>query len=293
VFKKPTNRCDQLEMSDDMNAFDDVNFQSDADANMGQALVGYSDPDMTIRKAFEAMSRMDRAAFCRDIALKAKTHGYVYVAWNSSFPTLVKIGATSRQNPFIRLKELSTSGVPGRFELVCCMATLNPFQQEKQVHAHFKQRRSFGFRKEFFEVSVEEVVEYFDMLIGENPPATAAVELPGRNDRSDANELYRNFTTSLDIGGNRTVIRAVSTCTEQILFSCMDIASVLTGEIDTKRLAGFLRNVEMKISRWTKNRERTSLEKCRNPFGKDMHMGALKDALVRLKVCVGLLICLL
>ena len=140
--------------------------QPDEHAGMSQALVGYSDPDQMIQKAFEAMSRLDKAAFCSDLAQKVKMHGYVYVAWNSLFPTLVKIGATSRQNPFLRLKELSTAGVPGRFELVCCMATMNPFQLEKQIHAFFKGKRSFGYRKEFFEVSVDEVVGYFDQLAG-------------------------------------------------------------------------------------------------------------------------------
>jgi hypothetical protein len=134
-------------------------------ADMSQALAGYSDPDQMIKKAFEAMSRQDKAAFCNDLALKVKTHGYVYAAWNSAFPNIIKIGATARQNPYIRLKELSTAGVPGKFELVCCMATMNPFQLEKQIHAHFKTRRSFGYRKEFFEVPMDEVVEYFDQLV--------------------------------------------------------------------------------------------------------------------------------
>jgi hypothetical protein len=139
----------------------------DEDSGMSHALAGYSDPDQMIKKAFEAMSRQDKAAFCLDLALKVKTHGYVYVAWNPSFPTLLKIGATARQNPYIRLKELSTAGVPGKFELVCCMATMNPFQLEKQIHAHFKTRRSFGYRKEFFEVPVDEAVAYFDQLVAD------------------------------------------------------------------------------------------------------------------------------
>jgi len=151
-------------MNNDVNPCGTGGAEQEEYADMSQALVGYSDPDQMIKKAFEAMSRMEKAAFCTEVAVKLKTHGYVYVAWNPLFPTLIKIGATARTNPFIRLKELSTAGVPGVFVLVCCMATMTPFQLEKQVHAHFKERRSFGFRKEFFEVSVDEVVAYFDTL---------------------------------------------------------------------------------------------------------------------------------
>ena len=150
-------------------------------ADMSQALVGYSDPDQMIVKAFEAMSRMEKAAFCTEVAVKLKTHGYVYVAWNPSFPTLIKIGATARTNPFIRLKELSTAGVPGMFVLVCCIATMTPFQVEKQVHAHFKERRSFGFRKEFFEVSVDEVVVYFDTLSAGCGPVQSVAKVVATN----------------------------------------------------------------------------------------------------------------
>ena len=158
--------------------------QPDEHVDMSQALVDYIDPDQMIAKAFEAMSRLDKAAFCSDLALKVKTHGYVYVAWNPSFPTLIKIGATSRQNPFIRLKELSTAGVPGRFELVCCMATMKPFQLEKQIHAHFIGKRSFGYRKEFFEVSVDEVVGYFDQLAANGVTGSVPNDNAGGQDRA-------------------------------------------------------------------------------------------------------------
>jgi hypothetical protein len=151
-------------MNSDVNPCETGGAEQEEHVDMSQALVSYSDPDRMITKAFESMSRMEKAAFCTEVTVKLKTHGYVYVAWNPSFPTLIKIGATARTNPFIRLKELSTAGVPGMFVLVCCMATMTPFQLEKQVHAHFKEKRSFGFRKEFFEVSVDEVVAYFDTL---------------------------------------------------------------------------------------------------------------------------------
>ena len=90
--------------------------------------------------------------------------GYVYAAWNPLFPDLIKIGATMRQKPYMRVAELSTSGVPEPFQLVDSIACKDPFALEKEIHAHYNAVRKYGRKKEFFIVSREEILEYFHIM---------------------------------------------------------------------------------------------------------------------------------
>ena len=90
--------------------------------------------------------------------------GYVYAAWNPLFPDLIKIGATMRQKPYMRVAELSTSGVPEPFQLVDSIACKDPFALEKEIHAHYNAIRKYGRKKEFFIVSREEILEYFHIM---------------------------------------------------------------------------------------------------------------------------------
>ena len=114
--------------------------------------------------AFNEMSRKDFECYSQELTVKSPTPGFAYAAWNEHFPSMVKIGATRRSSPYMRLKELSSTGVPGKFELVACIQTFNPFQVEKTIHQHFNECRSFGKRKEFFEVKKDVVIEYFSEL---------------------------------------------------------------------------------------------------------------------------------
>jgi len=98
--------------------------------------------------------------------MHSKRNGFVYAAWNPCFAGLVKIGATKRQTPYARLKELSGSNVPKPFELVACLQADDPFTLEKKIHTHFKDVRvQKGTRFcEFFQLSKETVSEYFAAL---------------------------------------------------------------------------------------------------------------------------------
>ena len=87
--------------------------------------------------------------------------GYVYAAWNPLFQDLIKIGATMRQSPYTRVKELSTSGVPEPFQLLASIPCKDPFALEKNIHAHYDSVRKFGRKKEFFMISRDEAVEFF------------------------------------------------------------------------------------------------------------------------------------
>jgi len=114
--------------------------------------------------AFNEMSSKDFDFYNQDQTINASALGFAYAAWNEYFPSMVKIGATRKSSPYMRLKELSGTGVPGKFELVACIQTSTPFQVEKIIHNHFNEHRTFGKRKEFFEVDRDEVVAYFNQL---------------------------------------------------------------------------------------------------------------------------------
>ena len=90
------------------------------------------------------------------------TIGFVYVAWNPCFPDLVKIGATKRDSPYLRIKELSGTSVPVKFELVASVTTSDPFGLEKRMKAHFQSRRVLkdGRYTEFFVISREVASDY-------------------------------------------------------------------------------------------------------------------------------------
>ena len=84
--------------------------------------------------------------------------GYVYAAWNPLFPDLIKIGATMRAFPIIRVDELSSwAGVPEPFQLVASITTPDPFALERELHRHFESVRKYGRKKEFFLVTKEEI----------------------------------------------------------------------------------------------------------------------------------------
>ena len=93
--------------------------------------------------------------------------GYAYAAWNPCIGTAPKLGATMRDSPFPRLKELS-SCLPQSFQLLACVPSTDPFALEKRIHAHFASARirkdTTARNTEFFMVSHEEVCEYFALL---------------------------------------------------------------------------------------------------------------------------------
>jgi len=95
--------------------------------------------------------------------------GYAYAAINTCLgdPVPIKMGATMRDSPYHRLKELSRC-LPQSFELLACVPSTDPFAVEKMVHAHFEKfritRRSSGRSTEFFMVSRDVVCQFFAEL---------------------------------------------------------------------------------------------------------------------------------
>jgi hypothetical protein len=91
---------------------------------------------------------------------KITTSGGTYFAWSSCL-NCMKIGATRRDDPHIRLRELSRH-VTVPFTLVGWIPTPTPFRLESATHAHFaaKRIRNAGAGTEFFNIDAAMVEEY-------------------------------------------------------------------------------------------------------------------------------------
>jgi hypothetical protein len=95
--------------------------------------------------------------------------GYAYAAFNPclGYPPPIKMGATMKDSPYHRLKELSRC-LPQSFELLACVPSTDPFAVERMVHAHFEKfritRRSSGRSTEFFMVGKDTVCQFFAEL---------------------------------------------------------------------------------------------------------------------------------
>jgi hypothetical protein len=88
--------------------------------------------------------------------------GGVYFAWSSCL-NCMKIGATRRECPQIRLRELSRY-VTVPFTLAAWIPTPTPFKLETAAHSFFKQKRintrGSGAGIEFFHVTTPEAMAY-------------------------------------------------------------------------------------------------------------------------------------
>jgi hypothetical protein len=90
--------------------------------------------------------------------------GGVYFAWSDCLGCM-KIGATRRQDPSLRLQELSRH-VTVPFRLVRWVPTPTPFRLEALVHEYFAEARirNAGAGTEFFDIDEQFVVAYCDVL---------------------------------------------------------------------------------------------------------------------------------
>lgn len=89
--------------------------------------------------------------------------GHVYIISNiGSFGEGVyKIGMTRRLKPMDRVKELGDASVPFAFDVHAMISCSNAPELESHLHKRFKHRRlnKVNERKEFFKVSLEEIVK--------------------------------------------------------------------------------------------------------------------------------------
>lgn len=83
-----------------------------------------------------------------------RTCGWVYVAKVGTTPNFFKVGMTGRDNPFLRVHELSTSvSSTESFELVWSHFFINRQSAEKNIHKILK-NKGMHRGKEFFEVEL-------------------------------------------------------------------------------------------------------------------------------------------
>lgn len=98
--------------------------------------------------------RLDSIAY-RESHSKA---GWLYVISSPSLPGLVKLGATRRLNPTIRVKELSSSSLPEPYKAHCFVFSDDCFELENNIHKYFDKERVNPDR-EFFRIEPKEAID--------------------------------------------------------------------------------------------------------------------------------------
>ena len=98
------------------------------------------------------------------------TDGYIYCFSNPSMPGILKIGMTER-SPDIRLKEANKSDTwkpPTPYKIELAKKVINPKQKETTLHSLLsKYAIRINSKLEFFQISIEEVKIFFDLIDGE------------------------------------------------------------------------------------------------------------------------------
>lgn len=96
---------------------------------------------------------------------KGNDYGIVYLLTNEAMPGLVKIGKTSRNDLYKRMKELFTTGVPLPFECVyACRVKLQHMDElEKALHLAFAPNR-VNENREFFRISPSQPLPLLKLL---------------------------------------------------------------------------------------------------------------------------------
>ena len=95
--------------------------------------------------------------------------GYVYLLTNSAIPDIVKIGMTTRL-PSERAKELSNTGVPGRWTVHYSIFVPDCAVVERIVHGDLKHRR-FSDDREFFRITLADAQAVIKSRADENMAA--------------------------------------------------------------------------------------------------------------------------
>jgi hypothetical protein len=134
-----------------------------AQADQAQAQAQAAEIEGLRAKLKEAEDRAN-AQSVRAIALAQITRsGFVYVISNiGSFgPNVFKIGLTRREVWMDRIDELSSASVPFPFDVHVVITSDDAPALERALHKHFHRRRvnRTNPRKEFFRVTIEEIVQ--------------------------------------------------------------------------------------------------------------------------------------
>lgn len=107
--------------------------------------------------------------------------GNVYIISNiGSFgENIYKIGMTRRERPEDRVKELGDASVPFPFDVHAMISCKNAPELESRLHKIFDSKRvnSVNIRKEFFRVSLEEIIEAVKTIDKETQTCTSEIKI--------------------------------------------------------------------------------------------------------------------
>jgi len=93
------------------------------------------------------------------------SRGWIYCLSNKYMPGILKIGQT-KGDPSSRAEQLYTTGVPVPFTVELSVLTDNYEKKERIIHSLLEKNHSrINPKREFFEISVEEVKPYFDLMM--------------------------------------------------------------------------------------------------------------------------------
>ena len=113
------------------------------------------------RQEFEAkLKEIDKREADVDYRISNQKAGYLYIAATQAMPELVKLGATRRLNPLVRLQELSSASVPYPYKCYGLVFSDDVFDLEKKIHDYFdSERYGLNKHKEFFKITPQEAIK--------------------------------------------------------------------------------------------------------------------------------------
>ena len=112
---------------------------------------------------FDYQSILYYARLQMSIHLPARV-GYIYATSHPLVPDKVKIGLTKR-DPAIRIGELTTAGIPGKFILHTAVTALDSFYVESKIHQFLDE---FHFEREIFNISIKEALLAINLFAEED-----------------------------------------------------------------------------------------------------------------------------
>ncbi len=126
----------------------------------------------TIRQLRERIAELEGSKKDVDKLEATVKAGYVYIISNEgSFgENCYKIGTTRRLNPLDRVDELGNASVPFKFDVHCLIFSEDCFELESKLHKIFDSKRvnKINKRKEFFNVTLDEIVDVVNNQLGLN-----------------------------------------------------------------------------------------------------------------------------
>ena len=154
------------------------------DDNDPKALAAFEDFELSVLPALEKISKLESDDLRREmlemddmIAKGLPFTGGCYFAWSDCLKCM-KIGATRRDNPHIRLREISR-GVTSPFILSGWLPSPTPFRMEAKAHIQFAAQRikCAGAGTEFFTIGKGDAKAYV-VAMGQHSVGPAATEAP-------------------------------------------------------------------------------------------------------------------